>query len=209
MDVKLAGAQGGSSVEPENHMFVSLSTLSNTPEGIVGCVAFLVVDPRTDGQVVAHYNKSIDWEQQGRGYNFTKIQAIMQRSALARKSVTDLTVPVQLPEALNALARAYKEHNCVAVWATPLDLTVIRQAMQSNKIVIPWEHTDERDVVSVWGAFMDIGIAPEVPRHESEPIHVPLGEAAYSARLISTVYRGFRPDQTSPERILEKSHVPG
>jgi len=190
--------------DTERHLFFSLSTLSNEANAIIGGIGFIVMDPRSAGPPDTHYFKPVDWEQQGRAYTFPVIQEWMRRSTMARKGLVDQAPPVQITDALRALAVAYKTHNCGPIWGNPVDLRVLRNAMHAYKIDIPWDETCERDVVSVWGALDDLGMMPPLERGLTEPQHVALGEAAFIARGTAMIYRGFT-NKPTQERVLEQA----
>jgi hypothetical protein len=185
-------------------MFVALSSLSHNPTAVIGSLAFVVTNPRTDDSVVTHYFKTLDWEQTGRGYNFKVLQGMLNKSAMARKAVSDLTVPVQAPDALAAVVRAYNEGECSALWGHAEDIAILRDALAQYKIEEPWTEGEIRDIGSVWATILDLGIAPEVTRGPTEPADVPLGEAAFMARAVGTVYRGFRETKAPVDRVVQE-----
>jgi hypothetical protein len=192
----------------ERHMFVSLATLSSQPSAIIGSLAFIVLNPWVDQPPDSHYFKTVDWDQEGRSYRFGSIQTMLGQSALARKAVSDQTPPVQLADALNRLVQAYKASGCTVLWAGAQDLAILRNALESLKIDIPWAYEDQRDITGVWATMMDLGLAPKIERGITEPENVPLGDAAFIARGVATIYRGFRADSGAGEITHTKEVAP-
>jgi hypothetical protein len=192
----------------KHHMYLSMGTLSGHPEAIIASVGFIVSDPRNEGPPDTHYFKTVDWEQPGRKYNFTTIQSWLGRSTMARKSLVNQTPQVQAAAALQAVADAYKKYECVAIWGSLEDLAILRNAMEQYKIVCPWETTNQRDIVGVWATMGDLGLAPDIERDVSEPPYVALGDAAFIARGVATMYRGYR-KETPADRTLEKGEIHG
>lgn len=184
------------------HMYVSVASLSSKPNAIIGSLAFIVTDPRQDAPPLTHYFKSVDWEQPGRAYSFRTIQAWMGRSALARRSIVNQTEPVQVADALRALAQAYRNHGCEAVWGDPQDIAILNSAFEEYKIECPWKTDHERDIRSVWATMLDLGMAPDIQRGDTEPADVPLGDAAFIARGVAMMYRGLRSSALAKEHIL-------
>lgn len=203
MDVQSAAELGEpfDGASSGRHMFIALGTMASGPESIVGGVGFIVADPRKPGPVDTHYSKSLDWEQKGRTYSFNTIKSWMARSALARRSVTALTPPVALQEAMTAVAEAYRKYECRAIWGNAADLAILKHAMEGGGVTVPWDETQERNVLSVWATLEDLGMAPEASRGATEPDNVPLGDAAFMARIVASVYRR-QTDRSTPDKTV-------
>jgi len=173
----------------ERHMAIDVSTLSNNPDGVIGSVGWVVFDPRDTGGANEHYFKTVDWDQQGRAYNWPKVQEWMVASGMARKAIINQTPPVPLVAAMTSVIEAFNKHRCAAIWANRAALNTIENAIKYCKKEAPWQPGQARDLTTCWATAVDMGLVTDLERHMTEPEDVPLGNAAFVARAVRHLYQ--------------------
>ncbi len=183
----------------ERHMSVDLGTLSTSPDAVIGSLAWIVFDPKDTGGANDSYFKTVDWDQRDRSYNWPHIQKLMTQSGMARRAMVNFSPPIPLLAAITSVAENFTKHRCSAIWGTRQTLNILENAFRYCKKDTPWEPGQARDLATCWATALDLGTVSEIERHETEPVDVPLGNAAFVARAVRHIYQAHTNKPDSPD----------
>ncbi len=173
----------------ERHMAIDTSALSEAPEGVIGSIGFVIFDPRDGGGANETYMKTIDWDQKGRSYNWSVVRDWMGTSSMARRCILNFSTPIPLLAAMSAVNEAYIKHQCVAIWGNKISIDQVDDAMVYCKLTPPWGPGQIRDVAAAASIAGEMGNQIALTRDPTEPEAVPLGNAAFVARVVRHIYQ--------------------